>query len=186
MVSILTATMGEGCKKLETFCCVFCRRKVNLPLADFDNFKNHMERVHSVFYQFEMLFACNFLDKDDQAEMMEKVKLKWNKMSNESENPDLNETDALEEFRNKMAGYKVTKEAQRVSKKQTSPKTFVSSVDKDSVITISSLVEAKLVDPELHSCKNCDYKTKSKCSLNGLSDIHHLDIHHLRHSSPPY
>ena len=178
MVSILTATMEGGCKKLETFCCVFCRGKVNLPLADFDNFKNHMETVHSVFYQFDMLLACNFLDKEDQAEMMEKVKLKLKKISNESESPDIkvNETDALEEFRNRMAGYRVTNEDQRVSIKQTSPKTFISSVDKDSVIKISSLVEAKLVDPKLHGCKNCDYRTKFKANLNVHMEVKHKKV----------
>ena len=36
-----------------------------------------METVHNIFYQFDLLLACNFLDKDDQAMVIERAKVKW-------------------------------------------------------------------------------------------------------------
>ena len=174
-VSTLKAIMQEGCEKLETFCCVFCREQITLPLADFDNFKNHMETVHNVFYQFDLLLACNFLDKEDQAEMMERVKRKWKIMSKESEDSNKKPNEA-DEFRNKMAGYKTSNENRKVSIKQTSPKTFISSVEKESVIKISNSVEAKLVDPKLHGCNTCDYRTKYKTNLNVHIEAKHEGV----------
>ena len=136
-----------------------------------------METVHNVFYQFDLLLACNFLDKEDQAGMMEKVKRKWNKMSKEStEDPNINEAEALEEFRKKMACYKTSNETRKFSIKQTSPKTFISSVEKESVIKISNSVEAKLVDPKLHGCNTCDYRTKYKANLNVHIEAKHEGV----------
>ena len=165
--------MEKGCEKLETFCCVFCREKIVLHLADFDNFRKHMKTVHFVFYQFDMLLACNFLDNEDQAEMMKKVKLK---LKYEDLNIKMTEADALEEFRNKMGGYKTSNENRKVSIKQTSSKTFRSSVEKDSVIKISNLVEAKLVDPKLHGCNTCDYRTKYKPNLKNHKEAKHKGV----------
>ena len=73
--------MQAGC---QIFCCVFCKDPATLSLKDFHGFRTHMETVHNIFYQFDLLLACNFLDKDDQAMVVEKAKVKWSSKSLET------------------------------------------------------------------------------------------------------
>ena len=57
-------------------------------LGDFNIFKDHLERVRNFFHLFDllldlnlMILACDFLGKEDQDEIMEKIENKWKKMS---------------------------------------------------------------------------------------------------------
>ena len=129
-----------------------------------------MKTVHNIFYQFDLLLACNFLDKDDQAMVIEKARVKLTSKSLETK--ESSEAKNVQVFQEIVDN----EDKNKFSIKQTSSKTFEVFVEKENKIQISDLVEAKLVDPRTHLCKNCDYKTKHKHNLKVHMESKHKGI----------
>ena len=129
-----------------------------------------MEGVHNIFYQFDLLLACNFLDKDDQAMVIEKAKVKWRSKSLETK--ESSEAKNVKVFQEIVDN----EDKNKFSIKQTSPKTFEAFLEKENKIQISDLVQANLVDPRTHFCKNCDYKTKHKHNMKVHAESKHKGV----------
>merc|ERR1712129_683370 len=62
----------------KTFFCVFCRDIVSLAVGNLVQFKTHMETVHQVFYEFDILLALNFIDRKEKEKIIDTVKGKVN------------------------------------------------------------------------------------------------------------
>ena len=60
--------------QITSFYCVFCRDITSLKVGDFDQFQEHMENVHNVYYEFDILLSINFIDKDEKDIIIERVK----------------------------------------------------------------------------------------------------------------
>ena len=120
-----------------------------MSLEDFQGFRTHMERVHNIFYQFDLLLACNFLDKDDQAMVIERAKVKWtSKCLETKESSEANSVKVFQEIVD-------NEDKDKFSIKQTPSETIEVFVEKENKIQISDLVQAELVDPTIHYCKSC-------------------------------
>ena len=61
---------------IKSFYCVFCRDMTSLKVGDSDQFQDHMESVHKIYYEFDILMSINFIDKVEKGEIIEKVKLR--------------------------------------------------------------------------------------------------------------
>ena len=57
----------------KTFFCVFCKDIAALVVGNLEVFRRHMISVHQVFYQFEILLAINFIDKEGKQKIIESV-----------------------------------------------------------------------------------------------------------------
>jgi len=84
-VSSLQSTMmmtrkvkGPPGPPAKTFFCVFCRDIVSLAVGNLEQFKTHMESVHQVFYEFDILLALNFIDRKEKEKIIDTVKNKVN------------------------------------------------------------------------------------------------------------
>jgi hypothetical protein len=62
----------------KTFYCVFCRDIVRFRLSDFSQFQLHMETVHSVHYEHNILLAINFIERAEKDKIIREVKIKVN------------------------------------------------------------------------------------------------------------
>ena len=62
----------------KTFFCVFCKDIVSLAVGKLTQFKSHMESVHKIFYEFDILLALNFIDRKEKEKIIEGVKHKMN------------------------------------------------------------------------------------------------------------
>ena len=60
----------------KSFYCVFCRDIASLRMGDFAQFQQHMENVHRVHYEYDILLAVNFIERAEKDAIIEKVKRK--------------------------------------------------------------------------------------------------------------
>ena len=59
-----------------TFYCVFCRDVVALAVGDPAQFRSHMQTTHSVFFEFDILLAINFINRAGKDKIVRDVKRK--------------------------------------------------------------------------------------------------------------
>ena len=69
-----------GDEGIKIFYCVYCQDVASLRMGDFAQFHNHMETVHRVFYEFDILLAINFIERIDKEDIIEKVKINVGKV----------------------------------------------------------------------------------------------------------
>merc|ERR1719318_1498852 len=60
----------------KSFYCVFCREIASLRMGDFPQFQQHMEGVHKVYYEYDILLAVNFIERSEKDTIIERVKRK--------------------------------------------------------------------------------------------------------------
>ena len=60
----------------KSFYCVFCRDIASLRMGDFAQFQQHMEGVHRVHYEYDILLAVNFIERAEKDAIIERVKRK--------------------------------------------------------------------------------------------------------------
>ena len=60
----------------KSFFCVFCKDIVSLAVGNLPQFRHHMENIHRVFYEFDILLALNFIDRTEKEKIIDTVKNK--------------------------------------------------------------------------------------------------------------
>ena len=60
--------------KAKSFYCVFCQDIASLRVGDSAQFQEHMETVHRIFYEFDILMSINFIDQGEKNNIIERVR----------------------------------------------------------------------------------------------------------------
>ena len=74
--------LGAG-PQAKGFLCVFCKEPYSVPVGDFDKFKDHISDVHNMHNEFEILLAVQFLNSEENDEIIERNKSKLDKSAME-------------------------------------------------------------------------------------------------------
>merc|ERR1719320_44212 len=74
--SSFLGTMAPHQQVAKSFYCVFCREIASLRMGDFPQFQQHMEGVHKVYYEYDILLAVNFIERSEKDTIIERVKRK--------------------------------------------------------------------------------------------------------------
>lgn len=151
--------------KVKTYCCVFCKGMVSMPLQDMDTFKSHMTNVHRNYFEFDMLLMCNFINKQEQEELFATINKRITGIQPQ-DNIITNEAENHKNLTNSKLTTKDTKTKKQDKKvEQTDKETQTNEIKQDN----------KFIKRERTTlgCDKCQYKTKYKQNLHLHEKLKH-------------